>query len=65
MEGSGQRVFLLLRLLHTAFFLILAAFCTLWQAGRQAGVGTGQGQRIREHRKQEEEEKEIKEVNKR
>lgn len=34
-------------------------------AGRQAGVGTGQGQRIREHKKQEEEEEEIKKVNKR
>lgn len=34
-------------------------------AGGQAGVGTGQGQRIREHKKQEGEEEEIKKVNKR
>lgn len=63
-KESGLRVFILLCLLHTAFFLILAAFCTLWQAGRRAGVGTGQGQRIREHKKQGGEEEEIKKVNK-
>lgn len=67
-EGEWLKgFFLLLCLLHTAFFLILAAFCTLWQAGGQAGVGTGKGQRIQEHKKQEEEEEkeEIKKVNKR
>lgn len=42
---SGSKVakgsFFLFRLLHTAFFLILAAFCTLWQAGRQVGRQAG------------------------
>lgn len=61
---SGQRVFLLLCLLHTAFFLILAAFCTLWQAGGQA-LGRDKVSGYGSTKKQEGEEEEIKKVNKR
>lgn len=61
---SGQRVFILLCLLHTAFFLILAAFCTLLQAGGQA-LGRDKVSGYGSTTKQEGEREEIKKVNKR
>lgn len=61
---SGQGVFILLCLLHTAFFLILAAFCTLWQVGGQA-LGRDKVSGYGSTTKQEGEKEEIKKVNKR